>query len=188
MRQALPRPEDDAALVPEILTHVPALRAFALQLCRSPDQADDLVQDALCRALGHLDSFAPGSQLRSWLFTILRNGFYSGLRKRRREVSDPEGLLAGRLAVAPDHDGALAMGQFLRAFADLSAEHRDALTLVGAWGLTYDEAALATQQRPGTVKSRVSRARALLGENPWPLADGATVFVLNQASAAPIRS
>ncbi|MCW1917508.1 sigma-70 family RNA polymerase sigma factor [Rhodobacter sp. KR11] len=181
------RPSQAASLATEMLTHIPALRSFALQLCRNPDQADDLVQDALCRALGHLDSFTPGTRLRSWLFTILRNGFYSGLRKSRREVADPEGLLAARLAVAPAHDGALAMAQFLRVFAALSVEHRQVLTLVGAMGLTYDEAAMATRLKPGTVKSRVSRARAMLGENPWPQADGATIFVLNQASAAPSR-
>ena len=92
----------------DILLHVPAMRAFALSLCRSPDRADDLVQDTIVRAWGHFDSFTPGTQLRSWLFTILRNGFYSDLRKRRREVADPEGAFVARLAVGPTHDGALA--------------------------------------------------------------------------------
>ena len=69
------------------------------------------------RAWSHYDSFRPGSQLRSWLFTILRNSFYSDLRKRRREVADPEGAFVARLSVGPAHDGALALGEFLRAFA-----------------------------------------------------------------------
>lgn len=171
----------------DILTHIPALRAFALQLCRNTDQADDLVQDALCRALNHLDRFTPGTRLRSWLFTILRNGFYSGLRKKRREVDDPLGLLVAGLAVGPAHDGAMATAQFLRTFAALSEDHRQVLTLVGAMGLTYDEAAKATRLKAGTVKSRVSRARALLGENPWPLADGPTLHVLCRASVEPKR-
>jgi len=168
----------------DILGHIPALRAFALRLCRNPDQADDLVQDTLLRAWTHFASFTPGTQLRSWLFTILRNGFYSDLRKRRREVGDPDGAFVARLAVGPDHDGVLAMGQFLKAFALLSPEHRQVLTLVGALGMTYGEAAKVSALALGTVKSRVSRARAILGENPLPTQDSATIHVLNQATSA----
>jgi RNA polymerase sigma-70 factor (ECF subfamily) len=167
----------------DIVLHVPALRAFALSLCRSPDRADDLVQDTVVRAWSHFDSFTPGTHLRGWLFTILRNGFYSDLRKHRREVADPEGVFVARLAVAPAHDGALAMSEFLRAFARLSPEHREVLTLVGALGFSYDEAAEVTSLAVGTVKSRVSRARAILGENPLPNRDCTTLAVL--ASATP---
>jgi RNA polymerase sigma-70 factor, ECF subfamily len=162
----------------EILVHAPALRAFALSLCHSPDRADDLVQDTLMRAWSHFGSFRPGTQLRSWLFTILRNGYYSDLRKRRRDVADPEGAFVARLCVGPAHDGALALGEFLRAFADLSAEHREVLTLVGALGFSYEEAALVTGLPVGTVKSRVSRARALLGENPLPECDRTILAIL----------
>ena len=167
----------------DILLHAPALRAFALSLCRNPDQADDLVQDTMERAWAHFGSFTPGTQLRSWLFTILRNGFYSDLRKRRREVADPEGAFVARLAVGPDHDSALAMREFLHAFASLSAEHREVLTLVGALGLSYEEAAQVTALALGTVKSRVSRARAMLGENPLPAPDRTTTSVLTQCAA-----
>ena len=162
----------------EILLHTPALRAFALSLCHSPDRADDLVQDTLMRAWGHFGSFRPGTQLRSWLFTILRNGFYSDLRKHRREVADPEGAFVARLAVGPAHDGAIALGEFLRAFARLSPEHREVVTLVGALGFSYDEAAHVTGLPVGTVKSRVCRARAILGDNPLPRSDGATLAIL----------
>lgn len=168
----------------DILLHVPALRAFALSLCRSPDQADDLVQDTMERAWGHFGSFTPGTQLRSWLFTILRNGFYSDLRKRRREVADPDGAFAARLAVSPDHDGALAMREFLLEFARLSPEHREVLTLVGALGFSYEEAAEVTSLALGTVKSRVSRARALLGENPLPDQDRTTTSVVIQGATS----
>lgn len=164
----------------EIVFHVPALRAFALGLCRSPDRADDLVQDTILRAWGHFDSFTPGSNLRGWLFTILRNGYYSDLRKRRREVADPEGAFVARLAIGPAHDGALAMNEFLAAFSELSPEHREVLTLVGALGFSYEEAAAATTLAIGTVKSRVSRARAILGACPLPAPDGTTVAVLSQ--------
>ncbi len=167
----------------DIVLHVPALRAFALGLCRSPDRADDLVQDTMVRAWSHFGSFTPGTNLRSWLFTILRNGFYSDLRKRRREVADPEGAFVARLAVAPSHDGALALREFLAAFARLSSEHREVLTLVGALGFSYEEAAAITSLAVGTVKSRVSRGRALLGENPLPERDRTTVAILSQAAS-----
>lgn len=167
----------------DILRHTPALRAFALALCHSPDNADDLVQDTLVRAYGHFDSFNPGTQLRSWLFTILRNSFYSDLRKRRREVADPEGAFVARLAVAPTHDCALALREFLVTFARLSPEHREVLTLVGALGFSYEEAARIMSLAIGTVKSRVSRARAILGANPLPDHDRTTLAILARASA-----
>lgn len=166
----------------DIVLHVPALRAFALSLCRSPDRADDLVQDTMMRAWGHFGSFTPGTNLRSWLFTILRNGFYSDLRKRRREVADPEGAFVARLAVAPTHDGVLAVREFLVAFARLSAEHREVLTLVGALGFSYEDTARITSLAVGTVKSRVSRARALLGENPLPERDRSILAILARCS------
>lgn len=167
----------------EIVLHIPALRAFALSLCRSPDRADDLVQDTVERAWGHFASFTPGTKLRSWLFTILRNVFYSDLRKHRREVADPEGAFVARLAVAPVHDDALALREFLRAFAALSAEHREVLSLVGGLGFSYEEAAGITSLAVGTVKSRVSRARAILGENPMPSRDSVTIGVLTQSAS-----
>lgn len=168
----------------DIVTHAPALRAFALSLCRNPDSADDLVQDTLIRAWTHFDSFTPGTNMRSWLFTILRNGFYSDLRKRKREVADPEGAFVARLAVAPSHDGTLALTEFLRAFARLSPEHREVLTLVGALGFSYEEAAQVTALAVGTVKSRVSRARAMLGENPLPDRDRTTLAILTRSTSA----
>ncbi len=166
----------------EIILHVPALRAFALSLCRNPDLADDLVQDTMVRAWCQFHLFTPGTQLRSWLFTILRNGFYSDLRKRRREVPDPEGVFVARLAVAPSHDGALAMSEFLRAFSRLSDEHREVLTLVGALGMSYEQAAQVTGLAIGTVKSRVSRARAILGDNPLPSRDRTTMGILSRGA------
>ncbi len=164
----------------EIVLHLPALRAFALGLCRNPDRADDLVQDTILRAWDHFSSYTPGTNLRGWLFTILRNGYYSELRKRRREVADPEGAFVARLAIGPSHDGALAMAEFLAAFAHLSPEHREVLTLVGALGFSYEEAAVVTNLAIGTVKSRVSRARAILGECPMPTLDKTTAAVLSQ--------
>ena len=128
----------------ELVTHLPALRAFALSLTRESASADDLVQDTIVKAWTNMDKFQPGTNLRAWLFTILRNTFYSGRRKTRREVSDSDGLHAARLATRPEHDGRLALNDFRAAFVQLPDEQREALILVGASGFSYDEAARMT--------------------------------------------
>ena len=93
----------------ELVDHLPALRAFALSLTRDGSSADDLVQDTIVKAWTHIDKFQPGTNLRAWLFTILRNTFYSARRKTRREISDTDGIHAARQATRPDHDGRLAL-------------------------------------------------------------------------------
>lgn len=148
----------------ELPEHLPALRAFAMSLTRNSASADDLVQDTIVKAWTHIAQFQPGTNMRAWLFTILRNTFYSDRRKRKREVEDPEGIHAAALCEKPAHDGRLAMGDFLRAFDQLSPEHREVLILVGASGFSYEEAADTMGVAVGTVKSRASRARARLGE------------------------
>ena len=106
--------------------------------------ADDLVQDTIVKAWTHIDKFQPGTNLRAWLFTILRNTFYSGRRKTRREVSDTDGIHAARQATRPEHDGRLAMNDFKVAFEQLPDEQREALILVGGSGFSYEEAASMT--------------------------------------------
>lgn len=155
----------------ELPSHLPALRAFAMSLTRNPAAADDLVQDTIVKAWTHIDRFQRGTNLRAWLFTILRNTFYSDRRKRKREVPDPDGLHAALLSEKPAHDGRLAMNDFLRAFDQLSPEHREVLVLVGASGFAYEEAAAMMGVAVGTVKSRANRARARLAEL-LGLADG----------------
>lgn len=176
----------------ELPGHLPALRAFAMSLTRNSASADDLVQDTIVKAWSNIDKFQPGSNLRAWLFTILRNTFYSDLRKRRRELPDPDGLHAARLCEKPAHDGRLAMNDFLRAFDQLSAEHREVLVLVGASGFAYEEAAQMMGVAVGTVKSRANRARARLaellhlekGEDILVAADKAALGVLGQSGIA----
>jgi RNA polymerase sigma-70 factor (ECF subfamily) len=169
-----------------MVDHLPALRAFAVSLTRDSVAADDLVQDAIVKAWRNLDKYQVGTNLRAWLFTILRNTFYSDRRKARREVGDPDGVLAGQLSEKPRHDGALAFNDFMVAFAKLPAEQREALVLVGASGFSYEEAAATTGVAVGTVKSRVNRARTRLvellgmdsGEN-FDLTDKATRTVIS---------
>src|SRR4051812_8152758 len=101
VRAICPRPSRKRATVPPevrdaMLATIPSLRAFALSLTNNRDAADDLVQDTIPRAWKNIEKFEPGTNLQAWLFTILRNGFYSTYRKRQREVADPDGSYAGR--------------------------------------------------------------------------------------------
>jgi len=179
-----PEPKDEMAM------HLPAMRAFAISLTRNLTDADDLVQDTIVKAWGNFDKFAAGSNMRAWLFTILRNTFYSDRRKRRREVMDPDGAYEARLFEKPAHDGRLAMREFLAAFNRLTPEHREVLVLVGASGFSYEEAAAMTGVAVGTVKSRANRARQRLcdilglisGEDLVADMDGPTRAVMTRSS------
>lgn len=169
--------------------HIPALRAFAVSLTRNMTEADDLVQDTILKAWSKFDKFQPGTDLRAWLFTILRNTFFSSRRKLKREVADPDGIHAGTLFEKPEHDGRLAMADFNRAFDLLSAEHREVLILVGANGYSYEEAAAMMGVAVGTAKSRANRARARLcellnlaaGEDILAEPSGTTLAVMGQS-------
>ncbi len=154
----------------ELLRTLPHLRAFARGLCGRLDQADDLVQETAIRAWAARDSFTPGTSMRSWTFTILRNHFISELRRGRRQVDyDPE--VAERILVMPaDQEGPLHLSDMGDALQKLSPERREAVLLVGAGGMSYEEAAQICQCPIGTMKSRVARARselaALLDADP----------------------
>lgn len=175
----------------EILEHIPSLRAFAMSLTRNKSAADDLVQETIVKALGAFDSFKPGTNMRAWLFTILRNTFYTVRKKRQREVADVDGVMAGRLAEKPLHDGRLALEEFKDAFQQLRDEQREALLLVGVSGFTCEEAAKMCGCAPGTIKSRASRGRKRLaellhledGESP-DITDKVTMGVLQKRPAA----
>jgi RNA polymerase sigma-70 factor (ECF subfamily) len=127
------------------------MRAFAMSLTGNVDQADDLVQEAMVRGLAHINQFQPGTNIQAWLFTILRNQFHTGFRKRRREVEDPDGGIAARLAVPPEQDVHLDMEDLKAALAQLPIDQREALLLVGAQGFSYEEAAAICGARIGTM-------------------------------------
>lgn len=148
----------------ELTNHLGPMRAFAMSLTRNSALADDMVQDALVKAWTKIDTFEAGTNMRAWLFTILRNTYYSHHRKARREVADVDGILSEALAQKPDHDGRLQMRDFNAAFDELNDEQREALVLVGAAGFSYEEAAETCGVAVGTIKSRVNRARARLAE------------------------
>jgi RNA polymerase sigma-70 factor, ECF subfamily len=191
---ALDPPETGVAQTPdpreEIIGHLPSLRIFALSLSRNPSVADDLVQETVLKAWSKFHLYTQGTNLRAWLFTILRNSFHSLRRKGAREVADVDGEMASRLASKPDHDGRMAMADLQAAMALLPAEQREALVLVGAMGFSIDEAAATCGCAPGTIKSRANRGRRALAvhlglsENEgMDLTDSATMAVMTSHGA-----
>ena len=149
----------DDTFIGELTGLIPNMRAFARSLCGDAAEADDLAQEALAKAWAHRESFEPGTNMKAWTFMIIRNQFYSEKRRSwRRQPLDPE--VAERTLVAVNNPtGALELDEVRRAMAMLPDDQREALILIGAGGLSYEEAAEVTGVAVGTVKSRVSRAR-----------------------------
>ncbi|MGY2052712.1 sigma-70 family RNA polymerase sigma factor [Methylobacterium sp. JK268] len=148
----------------ELMASLPGLRAFALSLAINPTAADDLVQETLLRAWANRHRFDPGSNLKAWLCTILRNQFYTECRKRKREVEDADGMLAGNVAAPAAQEASSDLRRVWQYLGRLPVPQREALILVAAQGMTYEAAAELIGCQVGTVKSRVSRARTLLAE------------------------
>jgi RNA polymerase sigma-70 factor (ECF subfamily) len=141
---------------------LPGLRAFAISLAHDVNVADDLVQETILRAWNAIDRFEPGTNLNAWLFTILRNQFLTAIRKAKREIEDPDGGYAARQATPPTQNDRVDFQDLRAALARLPVSQREAVLLVGASGLPYEEAAEIIGVPVGTVKSRVNRARASL--------------------------
>lgn len=182
---SVPDPRD------ELVEHLPAMRAFAISLTRNGATADDMVQDTLVKAWTNIEKFQVGTNMRAWLFTILRNTYYSSRRKAKREVADVDGVYTEALAEKPAHDGRLQMTDFRDAFAKLNDEQREVLLLVGASGFSYEEAADMCGVAVGTIKSRTNRARLRLADlmglkddEALEMTDDATMSVLSAAKAS----
>lgn len=144
---------------------IPSLRAFARSLAMGDDAlADDLVQDTCVNALRAQDQFTPGTNLKAWLFTILRNRFRSLAKHRKVRAEEPADDLDRMVTGPAPQQGRLEMIAFRRAFAGLRAEYREALVLAVVHGMNYEDIAQVCDCRVGTVKSRVSRARDRLRE------------------------
>jgi RNA polymerase sigma-70 factor (ECF subfamily) len=142
-----------------VVEHLPHLRAFARSLSSSKDQADDLVGEAVARALASAHQFRPGTNFKAWIFTILRNAFYTEGRKRWNRVVTLDDNIYHQPSVGPTQEDSLEFCDFHRAFIQLSPRQREVLMLVGNSDLSYEEVAAQCHCPVGTVKSRVSRAR-----------------------------
>src|SRR5579883_877702 len=144
---------------------IPNLRAFALSLTQSAQHSDDLVQDTLVKALSNLDKFQEGTNLRAWLFTILRNSFYNDIRYKKYHQTVPiEEVDPVNLETWATQEKYIEFKDVLKGLGCLVPEQREAIILIAAEGLSYEEAAAVCNCPVGTVKSRLSRARQRLEE------------------------
>ncbi|MEE2878435.1 MAG: sigma-70 family RNA polymerase sigma factor [Pseudomonadota bacterium] len=155
---------DDQAFKAELADLIPHLRAFARSLCGNATAADDLAQEAMLKAWKARESYQAGTNLKAWAFTILRNLFYSEKRRSwRRQQLDPE-VAEATLVASDNTSSALDLLALRNALNFLPEDQREALVLVGAGGLSYEETAEICGCAVGTIKSRVSRARKALAE------------------------
>jgi len=148
----------------ELVACIPSLRAFAMALARRRDLADDLVQDTLLRAWSNQDLFTPGTNLKAWAFTILRNRFFTLYRSRKKEVGIDKDRIVSRNIQRPEQFAVVALSDFREALERLPTGQREALVLTAALGFSLEEAAEICKVPLGTIKSRVSRARHALKE------------------------
>ena len=143
----------------ELISLIPNLRAFGRHLSGDVQRGEDLAQETLAKAWAARHRFEMGTSMKAWTFMILRNAYFSEQRRIWRSISlDPEVAERTLVAVAGDTDR-LELNELRRAMGMLSPDHREALLLIGAAGLSYEEASSITGCAIGTIKSRVSRAR-----------------------------
>lgn len=141
---------------------IPHLRAFSRSLCGNATLADDVAQDALLKAWNARERFIPGSNLKAWTFTILRNQFYSIKRRSWRATSLEPEVAEQTIVANSDAEQSMHLNDLRRGLDMLKDDQREAIILIGASGLSYDEAADVCGCAVGTIKSRVSRARKAL--------------------------
>lgn len=143
---------------------IPHLRAYGRSLSGSPDVADDLTQDTMVKAWASRDRFERGTSIKAWTFVILRNTFLSQMRRNKFRGEYDEGAVERTLATRASQEDSGEMADLQRGLMELPQDQREALILVGAGGMSYEEAAQICDCALGTMKSRVSRARAALEE------------------------
>jgi RNA polymerase sigma factor (sigma-70 family) len=144
---------------PAIVDLIPALRAFARTFCRDSSDADDLVQETLTKGIANLDKFEPGTRLKSWLFTIMRNTFYTAVKTYHREAPGSLDCASGRLTSEATQEWSVRGKEVHAAISRLPECHREVLVLIGVLGMSYEETAEICGCAVGTVKSRLNRAR-----------------------------
>src|ERR1700755_2820388 len=164
MRQHVEAGKDsgDGDFKSELLALIPFLRAFARSLTGNQEGADDLAQETLVKAWQRRATFIPGTNLKAWLFTILRNQFYSDRRRAWRQAPWDQEAAERIPGGGEDQMFSAELSDTARALRCLSDEQREALILVGAGGFSYEDAAAICKRAVGTVKSRGARARKTL--------------------------
>lgn len=145
-----------------LVAQLPHMRAVARALTGHRDRADDLVNDTILKALSAESQFQPGTNLKAWLITILRNHYINGLRRSRIEAESVEEVPENIQPTAPNQEHVVEMNEVGAALQSMSPEHREILVLISAAGLSYDEAAEVCGCATGTIKSRLNRARSEL--------------------------
>lgn len=157
-----------------LVAELPRLRRYAIALLRDRVAADDLVQDVVLRALDRLHLWRDGTNMRTWLFTIMHN-LHANDRRRLSRTADDQPLEGAALSrgTPPEQESAVELSQLADAIAVLPAPQRQVLLLVGLEGFSYAEAAETLNVPVGTVMSRLSRTRedlrrTLDGENVSP--------------------
>ena len=176
---------ESAAPQAEIVQLIPALRAFARTFYREPNEADDLVQETLTRALSSIHQFRPGTSMKSWLFTIMRNAFYTKIRVETREAPGAADCVSLRPASDPTQEWSARGREIASAIQRLPEQQREVLLLIGVLGVSYDEAAGICGCAMGTIKSRLNRARLRLLEE---LGEASPVSSVEHDESHPVSS
>jgi RNA polymerase sigma factor (sigma-70 family) len=147
-------------VVDQLTEHVGSLRRYAMVLTRKPDEAEDLVQECLARAISAAHSWRPDSDLRAWLFRIMHNVFIDNVRKQRvREAARPH---IEERAEAPAQPVKVELRQVLDTLRDLPEHYREPIVLVAINEMRYAEAAEVLDLPLGTFMSRLARGRDAL--------------------------
>lgn len=154
--------DDNSQTVNDVVALIPQLRAYGRSLTRNTNDADDLVQETLTKAFANIGSFRPGTMLRAWLFTIMRNSFFTEIRKRQREKPGVEDCVSSVLSVSATQETHMMGREIQAAIERLPVHYREILVLVLVLGESYEDAARICDCAVGTVKSRVNRARNMI--------------------------
>jgi RNA polymerase sigma-70 factor, ECF subfamily len=156
----------------EAISHLDALYRGALRLSRDPDKAQDLVQDTFARALRYQHSYQPGTNMKAWLFAIMRNLYWDRFQKAGRESVSIDDIgefalydqMRDDLGEGPEQEvlDRIARGEVVEAIEKLNPLHREVVLLVDVEGFSYKDAATILGVPIGTVMSRLHRARQQL--------------------------
>lgn len=177
-------PHDDALsgehVRDQIAELIPAMRAFARTFYRNKDDADDLVQDTLLKGLAKAHLFTPGTNLKSWLFTIMRNTFYTRILKETREAPGAADCVSSRPKLDATQEWSMRGREIYSALQKLPETQREVIVLVAVFGISYEEAAQICNCAMGTVKSRLNRARVRLLAELGETSPGSSLQQMNK--------